>query len=93
MKEDRSYEDRQEEKEQGPGEPLNPDATDPAAEEPHHTLNNPASDPDPTEYPDPYERRPDPKGPERDRAEQGAPSTSEPPPPRDYDDIKHEKGA
>jgi hypothetical protein len=90
---DRTYEDRQAEKEQGPGKPLNPDATDPAADEPHHVLNNPATDPDPTEFPDPYERRPDPKGPEGGRAAPDAPSTSEPPPPRDYDQIKPEKGA
>jgi hypothetical protein len=93
MTDDRTYEDRQIEKEQGPGKPLNPDATDPTADEPHHVLNNPATDPDPTEYPDPYEERPDPKGPEGGRAEHGAPSTSEPPPPRDYDQIKPEKGA
>jgi hypothetical protein len=90
---DRTRKDRQAEKEQGPGEPLSPDATDPTADEPHHGLNNPASDPDLTEYPDPYERRPDPRGPEGGRAEPGAPSTSEPPPPRDYDQIKPEKGA
>jgi len=45
--------------------PLSPDATDPDDTEPHHGLNNPVSDPDPTEFPDPYERRPDPKGPEQ----------------------------
>jgi hypothetical protein len=50
--------------------------------EPHHALNNPASDPDPTEYPDPYERREDP----RERGPNPKPpSTSEPHPP-DYDD-------
>jgi hypothetical protein len=32
--------------------------------DPHHALNQPASNPDPTEWPDPYERRPDPRGPE-----------------------------
>lgn len=25
----------------------------------HHALNQPASDPDPTEWPDPYDRRPE----------------------------------
>ena len=30
---------------------------------PHHALNNPARDPDPTEWPDPYERRLDPREP------------------------------
>ena len=37
--------------------------------EPHHALNNPAEDPDPTEWPDPYERREDPRDPlDPDRA-------------------------
>ena len=26
-------------------------------QEPHHALNNPARDPDPTEWPDPYDKR------------------------------------
>jgi hypothetical protein len=59
--------------------------------DPHHPLNNPVGEPDPTEYPDPYETRPDPRGPERKRA-LGGPSTSEPHPPRDYDDLKPVKG-
>jgi hypothetical protein len=51
--------------------------------DPHHALNNPASDPDPTEWPDPYDRRPDPLAPEvgegeEPRAEPGATSTSQP---------------
>ena len=29
----------------------------------HHALNEPASDPDPTEWPDPYDKRPDPRRP------------------------------
>ena len=58
--------------------------------EPHHTLNNPANEPDPTEYPDPYERRPDPRGPEHEGP--AAPSTSEPHPPRNYDELKPVKG-
>src|SRR5947207_14077663 len=29
----------------------------------HHALNNPVGEPDPTEWPDPYERRPDPRFP------------------------------
>src|SRR5436309_1902553 len=32
-------------------------------QDPHHVLNNPASDPDPTEWPDPYDKRPDPRDP------------------------------
>jgi hypothetical protein len=31
--------------------------------DPHHVLNNPADDPDPTEWPDPYDRRKDPREP------------------------------
>src|SRR3954452_21069461 len=31
--------------------------------EPHHVLNNPVSDPDPTEWPDPYDKREDPRAP------------------------------
>lgn len=72
--------------------------------EPHHDLTNPASDPDPTEWPDPYEKRPDPRGPERDEEpvedkEEGdereeraprSPSTSEPHPPATYERAKHE---
>jgi hypothetical protein len=32
--------------------------------DPHHSLNNPVGEPDLTEWPDPYERRPDPLDPE-----------------------------
>ena len=31
--------------------------------EPHHVLNNPVTDPDPTEWPDPYDKREDPRDP------------------------------
>jgi hypothetical protein len=68
--------------------------------EPHHDLNNPASDPDPTEWPDPYEERPDPRGPEDEedavdeadgeRKAPRAPSTSEPHPPGTYERAKRE---
>jgi hypothetical protein len=53
----------------------------------HHALNEPASDPDPTEWPDPYDKRPDPRDPEADSEEldfgdvhtpTGATSTSTP---------------
>jgi len=37
----------------------------------HHALNEPASDPDPTEWPDPYDKRPDPRDPEEDSRENG----------------------
>ena len=62
--------------------------TPPPADEvdPHHELNNPADDPDPTEWPDPYDRRPDPRDPAPDdepfgdesHTPTGATSTSEP---------------
>lgn len=67
----------------------------PPAEEPHHALNNPVSDdPDPTEWPDPYEKRPDPRDPadpdgkpfgEEPHPATGAESTSEPPPGQDLE--------
>ncbi len=53
----------------------------------HHALNEPATDPDPTEWPDPYDKRPDPRDPDADSTEMGfgethtptgATSTSEP---------------
>src|SRR5438477_10926757 len=56
-------------------------------QDPHHVLNNPATDPDPTEWPDPYDKRPDPRDPDADSTEMdfgeahtptGATSTSEP---------------
>jgi hypothetical protein len=54
----------------------------------HDALNEAASDPDPTEWPDPYDKRPDPRDPDADAEEMdfgdahtptGATSTSEPP--------------
>jgi hypothetical protein len=72
--------------------------------EPHHTLSNPASDPDPTEFPDPYDRREDPRDPRHvgtpadpeddegsPRPNPRAPSTSEPHP-HDFDEVKPAKG-
>jgi hypothetical protein len=59
--------------------------------EPHHMLNNPATDPDPTEHPDPYDRRVDPRDPDREEAAPRAGSTSEPHQP-DLDDVKTAKG-
>lgn len=44
---------------------------------PHHVLNNPVGDPDPTEWPDPFDKREDPLGPGNTPAP-GAISTSEP---------------
>lgn len=69
--------------------------------DPHHDLNNPVKDPDPTEYPDPYEKRPDPRAPDAaDAADDGGegeaassdPSTSDPPPPRNIDRAREGEG-
>jgi hypothetical protein len=60
--------------------------------DPHHVLNNPVGEPDPTEWPDPYERRPDPRDPEdpdgmpfgdEPHPAPGSTSTSEPHPDQD----------
>ncbi|HEV2857288.1 MAG TPA: hypothetical protein VGW80_02665 [Solirubrobacterales bacterium] len=60
--------------------------------EPHHVLNNPVTDPDPTEWPDPYDKREDPRDPDPDgemfgddekRPAPGGLSTSEPHPSKD----------
>jgi hypothetical protein len=50
-------------------------------ENPHSPLNNPIDDPDPTEWPDPYERREDPR--DEDHPPTGSGSTSEPHPSQD----------
>ena len=58
---------------------------------PHHALNNPVGEPDPTEWPDPYEKREDPRDPDPDgepfgeepHAPTGSRSTSEPHPSQD----------
>jgi hypothetical protein len=50
-------------------------------EEAHHELNNPIDDPDETEWPDPYERREDPRG----APGPGGPSTSQPHPSQDLE--------
>ncbi len=73
-----------------------PASTEPPTEvrqpEPHHALNNPVTDPDPTEWPDPYEKREDPRDPasadvehvgEEPHVPTGSESTSEPPPSQD----------
>jgi hypothetical protein len=51
------------------------------SENPHSPLNNPIDDPDPTEWPDPYERREDPR--DEDHPPTGSRSTSEPHPAQD----------
>jgi hypothetical protein len=61
--------------------------------DPHHVLNNPVGEPDPTEWPDPYEKRPDPLDPaggqpsygEAPHTATGAQSTSEPHPKQDLE--------
>jgi hypothetical protein len=50
--------------------------------DPHHALNNPVDNPDETEWPDPYEQRPDPRFDEEHPAT-GSESTSEPHPSQD----------
>jgi hypothetical protein len=60
--------------------------------DPHHALNTPVGEPDPTEYPDPYESRADPRDPpdpdgrpfgEEPHPPTGSTSTSEPHPSQD----------
>lgn len=56
--------------------------------DPHHDLNVPVGEPDPTEWPDPYDRRPDPRAPDGEAGDAphpptGATSTSEPHPSQD----------
>lgn len=60
--------------------------------DPHHALNNPVGEPDPTEWPDPYEQREDPRDPtdpdgvpfgDQPHPSPGSMSTSEPHPSQD----------
>ena len=58
--------------------------------DPHHALNTPVGEPDPTEWPDPYEQREDPRDPvdqqpfgEAPHTHTGSTSTSEPHPSQD----------
>lgn len=60
--------------------------------DPHHALNNPATDPDETEWPDPYDKREDPRDPpdpdgapfgEEPHPQTGSTSTSDPHPSQD----------
>jgi hypothetical protein len=56
--------------------------------DPHRPLSQPVRDPDPTEWPDPYDKRPDPRVPEEGSEEPrpagpAATSTSEPHPRQD----------
>jgi hypothetical protein len=65
--------------------------------DPHHELNNPVGEPDPTEWPDPYDTREDPRFPgdpskepfgEQPHPQTGSESTSEPHPSQDIEDVK-----
>ena len=63
----------------------------PREPDPHRPLNNPAGEPDESEWPDPYESRPDPRFPasvdetggEQPHTPDGAQSTSQPHPDQD----------
>ena len=50
--------------------------------EPHDALNNPIDNPDETEWPDPYDERPDPRF-DSEHPQTGSESTSEPHPSQD----------
>jgi hypothetical protein len=74
-----------------PGEDPNDISRD---REPHHVLNNPVGEPDPTEWPDPYDKRDDPRDPadpdgepfgEEPHPQTGSRSTSEPHPSQDIE--------
>lgn len=66
---------------------------------PHAALSNPVRDPDPTEWPDPYEKREDPRDPpdpdgapfgEEPHPPTGSTSTSEPHPSEDPEAVEWE---
>lgn len=57
---------------------------------PYRSLSNPVGEPDETEWPDPYEKRPDPRD---DAPAPKPPSTSEPHPPMNKDEVKPVKGS
>ena len=57
---------------------------------PHQALNNPAEDPDPTEWPDPYDKRDDPRDPPDP---DGAPFGEEPHPPSGSTSTSEERPA
>lgn len=73
------------------------DEKKPEDREPHHELNNPVGEPDPTEWPDPYETRDDPRDPpdpdeepfgENPHPATGSRSSSEPHPSQDIENTK-----
>jgi hypothetical protein len=66
-----------------------------ADRDPHHALNNPVGEPDPTEWPDPYDKREDPRDPpdsdgEGPHAPTGSQSTSAPHPSEDPEALPRE---
>ena len=65
-----------------PEPPLAEDEDRSRDRDPHHALNNPVGEPDPTEWPDPYESREDPRGPDA-HPHPGDRSNSEPHPSHD----------
>src|SRR3954471_20927204 len=74
-------------------EPPGPEATDRDLP-PHHSLSHPVGEPDPTEWPDPYDQREDPRDPpdpdglpfgEEPHAPTGSRSTSDPHPSEDIE--------
>ena len=77
----------------GVPEPSGPDSDDgSAAKTPHSSLNVPVGEPDPTEWPDPYDHRPDPRAPadtgeDAPHTPTGAQSTSEPHPSQDPEAV------
>ncbi len=67
--------------------------------DPHHELNNPVGEPDPTEWPDPYDQREDPRDPvdpdgfpfgDEPHPPTGSTSTSEPHPDQDPENLPRE---
>lgn len=58
--------------------------------DPHHALGNPVDEPDPTEWPDPYDTREDPRAPDG-RGHSGDRSSSEPHPSKDLE-AEHWEG-
>jgi hypothetical protein len=74
-----------------------PDDPSPHDADPHRALDNPATDPDPTEWPDPYDHREDPRAPAddmvfpgdgRSHTPVGSTSDSEPLPDEDIEAIR-----
>ena len=81
-----------EEPREDPEQPADGEETD---RDPHHSLNNPVGEPDPTEWPDPYDQREDPRDPadpdgDEPHAPTGSQSTSAPHPSEDPEALPRE---